>query len=252
MNNDFGQQFTDARKAQSISLQEAAENTKIREEYLNAIEQGCTDFSLPDIYVRGFVKIYAKYLNLDVQKVMKECPIKEFEVLDSPSRDMSFTTIVTNEKEQDEEAETVIDDSTKFSDIMRDVKKQCTTFYKTKKKVLLIGTVAVIAIIAITSICCHFKNHDSSAPKHVEQSQKAVVQQQSLSLVSTGNVRVIVRTKDSSEKIFSGMLEPGEIKKIPYEQPIQIFFDKGEHLLINRPDGEQVYPQPGRGGVEIK
>ena len=252
MNNDFGRQFTDARKAQSISLKEAADHTKIREEYLNAIEQGCSDFSLPNIYVRGFVKIYAKYLNLDVQKIMNECPIKEFEVLDAPSRDVSFTTIVTNEKEQDDEGETVIDDSTRFSDVMRDVKKQCATFYKTKKKIIIIGTVALLAIITTISICCHFKNHDDDAKKYVEQAKKTVVQQQAVSLVSTGNVRVIVRTKDSSEKIFSGMLEPGEIKKITYEQPIQIFFDKGEHLLINRPDGEQVYPQPGRGGIEVK
>ena len=115
MNNDFGRQFTDARKAQSISLKQAAEHTKIREEYLNAIEQGCTGFSLPDIYVRGFVKIYAQYLHLDVQKIMQDCPVKEFAVLDSPARDMSFTTIVTNEKEQDEEGDAIIDDSKRLS-----------------------------------------------------------------------------------------------------------------------------------------
>lgn len=253
MDNDFGRQFTDARKAQSISLKEAAEKTKIREEYLVAIEQGCNKFSLPDIYVRGFVKIYAKYLHLDVQKVMRECPIKEFEVLDNASHDGSFATIVDNEKEQKEDSDTVIDDSTRFSDTMRTIKKRCISFCKNKQKLLFAGVAALAIIVTVILIsCCHPKRPADNISQELVNKALPTTTQQTLSLVSTGNVRVIVRTKDSSEKIFSGMLEPGEIKKISYEQPIQIFFDKGEYLLINRPDGEQVYPQPGRGGVEIK
>ena len=120
MSHGFGQQFSDARKAKSISLKEASEALKIREEYLSDIEKGRESWDLPDIYVRGFIKIYAQYLGLDVDKVLNECPIKEFDALDNEAgKNISYEKIVKNSKEQDNDGEEVIDDSVKFSERMK-------------------------------------------------------------------------------------------------------------------------------------
>ena len=64
----IGQEFQDERKRQGLSLEEVAKATKIKQEFLRAIEKG--DFkSLPSsAYAYGFVRNYAKFLGLPVEK----------------------------------------------------------------------------------------------------------------------------------------------------------------------------------------
>ena len=68
----IGERLEEARKRKGISLREAAEATKIRGDFLSSIEQNKFDFDLPDIYKRGFLKIYARYLKLDVEKTLTD------------------------------------------------------------------------------------------------------------------------------------------------------------------------------------
>jgi len=52
-----------------VTLREAAEFTKIRTDYLQAMEANQFEsIPLADVYKRGFVKVYAKYLRLDDEK----------------------------------------------------------------------------------------------------------------------------------------------------------------------------------------
>ena len=58
-------QLRQAREAQSLTLHQVAEATKIRTDHLEAIEEGnFTVFSAP-IYIRGFVRTYARLVKLD-------------------------------------------------------------------------------------------------------------------------------------------------------------------------------------------
>jgi transcriptional regulator with XRE-family HTH domain len=68
----IGERLEEARKRKGISLREAAEATKIRSDFLGFIEQNKMDFDLPEIYKRGFLKNYARYLKLDVDKIMTD------------------------------------------------------------------------------------------------------------------------------------------------------------------------------------
>jgi cytoskeletal protein RodZ len=64
----IGQQFAEERKNKGLTLKEVEKETKIKEEFLRAIEQG--DFkSLPSsAYASGFVRNYAKFLGLPAEK----------------------------------------------------------------------------------------------------------------------------------------------------------------------------------------
>jgi len=64
----IGQQFAEERRRQGLTIAEISQSTKIREEFLRAIERG--DFkSLPgSSYAYGFVRNYAKFLGLPVEK----------------------------------------------------------------------------------------------------------------------------------------------------------------------------------------
>ncbi len=64
----IGQEFAEERKIQGKTIEEVSKATKIKEEFLRAIEKG--DFkALPSpTYSYGFVRNYAKYLGLPVEK----------------------------------------------------------------------------------------------------------------------------------------------------------------------------------------
>ncbi len=68
--SSVAQQLSQARQAQNISVSQAAEITKIRGDYLRALEAGNYDAFPAPVYIRGFVKTYSALLKLDVPKVM--------------------------------------------------------------------------------------------------------------------------------------------------------------------------------------
>ena len=67
----LGQYLRSAREARGIDLHEAAQQTRISIVYLRALE--AEDFSrLPgEVFVKGFLKNYGKFLHLDESQVMK-------------------------------------------------------------------------------------------------------------------------------------------------------------------------------------
>jgi len=65
----IGERLEEARKRLGVSLREASEATKIRMDYLQEMENGSFAFPLPDVYKRGFLKIYARHLKLDAEKL---------------------------------------------------------------------------------------------------------------------------------------------------------------------------------------
>ena len=61
----IGETLRDAREEQGLSLSDAAAETRVRESYLAALES--EDFAIlgGDVYVKGFLRSYAKYLGLE-------------------------------------------------------------------------------------------------------------------------------------------------------------------------------------------
>jgi cytoskeleton protein RodZ len=54
-----------ARRSRGVSLEEAEQATRIRRDYLEKLESDDHSTMPEPIYVRGFVKAYANYLDLD-------------------------------------------------------------------------------------------------------------------------------------------------------------------------------------------
>lgn len=68
----IGERLEEARKRKGISIREAAEGTKIRGDYLHKFESNQFDIKLPEIYVRGFLRIYANFLKLPGEKLVAD------------------------------------------------------------------------------------------------------------------------------------------------------------------------------------
>ena len=66
----IGPALKKARTHRGKSVEEAARDTKIRAEYLTALERESFESLLGDVYVRGFLRSYSQYLGLDPDKVV--------------------------------------------------------------------------------------------------------------------------------------------------------------------------------------
>jgi cytoskeletal protein RodZ len=92
-----GQKLHEARISQSLTLEEIALKTKIRPEFLTAIEKGEYDKLPSSSYAQGFVRNYASFLGLSQKEIMplfrREFDEKKtFKVLpDGMTHDNSFS-----------------------------------------------------------------------------------------------------------------------------------------------------------------
>ena len=68
----IGERLEEARKKKGLSLREAAEAIKIRGEYLQQLESNKFDLGLSELYVRGFLRAYARHLDLPADKILSD------------------------------------------------------------------------------------------------------------------------------------------------------------------------------------
>jgi cytoskeletal protein RodZ len=64
------EQLRAAREAKKLTVQQAADATKIRTDYIRALEDGNFNVFSAPIYIRGSVKNYATMLKMDVPQIM--------------------------------------------------------------------------------------------------------------------------------------------------------------------------------------
>jgi cytoskeleton protein RodZ len=66
----IGRALRAARQHRNKSIDEASRETRVRTEYLEALERESFEVLGGDVYIRGFLRSYAKYLGLNHDKVM--------------------------------------------------------------------------------------------------------------------------------------------------------------------------------------
>jgi Helix-turn-helix domain/RodZ C-terminal domain len=66
----IGRALRKARLRRGKSLEEASRETRVKPEYLQALEAESFDVLLGDVYVRGFLRSYSRYLGLSPEKVV--------------------------------------------------------------------------------------------------------------------------------------------------------------------------------------
>ncbi len=90
--HEAGVQLKKARLERGISLQMVHEATKIPIDSLKGLEEGYTTRTLSPFYQKGFLKIYAKYLEVDIREMIKDVsvapPVQSVEEPPSPSPSM--------------------------------------------------------------------------------------------------------------------------------------------------------------------
>ena len=92
----IGQKLEEARNRKGISIREASESTKIRGDYLNSFESGNFDLKLPEVYLRGFIRVYARFLGIDPESAVSDLNI-ELGIKPNKTNRKNLGTIGSNE-----------------------------------------------------------------------------------------------------------------------------------------------------------
>lgn len=259
----IGERLEEARKRQGISLRDAAEATKIRGDFLEALEDNSMDVPLPEIYVRGFLKNYARYLKLDVDKVIadyeammpgsraRQHPNQQHEFLgrmdfdDPPSRTPGQMT----EDEDDEE---------NTFESSRPIKKP--TNMAAYKVALMAGGIAVVALIIYLIASAFTGGKPAPGSNGPDRPNDPVVERGSplenasaraITLIAQGNVIVQAKEVGSGRILLVENLPAGTERQVSFDGRVQIRFNKGENLRLRYAGQELEIGKTGRGVVEL-
>ncbi|TDX45427.1 helix-turn-helix domain-containing protein [Orenia marismortui] len=72
MGEDLSKKLKFKREELGIALKQAEEETKIRIDYLRALEAGEFDYIQGEVFVKGFLKVYSSYLGLDKKEILAD------------------------------------------------------------------------------------------------------------------------------------------------------------------------------------
>lgn len=164
----IGEILKKTREAKGITLDEVAEATKIRSRYLDAIEK--EDFqALPgEVYVRGFVTAYLKYLDIkdrpEVLEIMKTKIVQSVESVPAQVEDEQVKERHTRAKRKAAHATT----SRKKMPAASFEEKPLS---KKSSMIIILSIIAVVLLLALQWI--YTKSQQEEVPKnHVQQEQQ--------------------------------------------------------------------------------
>lgn len=248
----IGERLEEARKRKGISVREAAEATKIRGEYLLAMESNSFEIALPEIYVRGFLKIYANYLKLDLDKVMAEFDAtraitrKGLHHSTSARRDPSSSSSAPSvsaagpqgrvsfgrmELSQSENAEHIPSGP---SPVPPDGVTARTESTQWLRPALILGSVVVVVLVlvlVIISITGGSKDDDSMPNSSMYQTQGEI---RPITLIASDMVAVWVIRKSDNARVYEGNMSAGQIQRVNVSGPVEIRYSNGRALQVER------------------
>jgi len=237
----IGERLEEARKRKGVSIREAAETTKIRGDYLQKFEANSFEVGLPALYVRGFLRSYARFLDLDPERI-----VNDFDALSGreskPARRETrevFGRVDFNEPARSPEAGEAAPAGG------RSAQEQAVLL----KYGLLIGgaLVAIIVIILLINVLFSRSPAKSAAngqgPTATVQAEAA----QTLTLTAVEATRVKVVQDLDGAVLFNGALARGETKPIKKQGKLLITVEAGKNLRMEVNGRNYPVPLDGYG-----
>ncbi|MCC5805653.1 MAG: helix-turn-helix domain-containing protein [Opitutales bacterium] len=271
----IGERLEEARKRKGVSVREAAEATKIRGDYLLALEANkFEEVQLPDIYVRGFLKIYARFLKADPEKLVIDYDARMARRSSGGDpHSGSRESLGRMELPHDEEADNGEDaaDNRKApaqpagrihtpppvsapdeleTERPPPAESDNALYIKIAVIGVSVGVVALLLVLLISLI---------RSPDTVPNDRPAATTEEpadatgrDVVLRATGDVTVIVEQVSDRRRLFQGSLNAGDAVSLEREGPVSIRFTDGEALVIERNGREVAIGAAGPGRTTIQ
>jgi transcriptional regulator with XRE-family HTH domain len=276
----IGERLEEARKRKGVSLREAAEATKIRSDFLSHFEHNKFDFSLPDIYKRGFIKNYARFLDMDAAKLLTDYDAYQlahsrtqrkggsewFGHIDIKKQESPRETADGNEEAAPAQSSGHAPSAAPLGSMTRparpkhdpryeedeaeDAEPETDKILYIKVGLVFVGTLALVFVIfgLVRAILGGGSEPAPAGPEFRDEatakapaSTTAAAAEDSITLSASGNVYVIVKQLDDDEIVFRDTLAAGDTVAVDKSGPVDVLFTAGENLVIEH-GGERLRP----------
>lgn len=263
---NIGERLEEARKRKGVSIREAAEATKIRSDYLHKFESNQFDLNLADIYVRGFLRNYAFFLKLPVEKLMNDyTALGRGETRSrQPSREiygrMEVSVASADERaseksstpEREEVSAPAADNSRRATGLNRSG-SSLPQGPAISPQLIFKGGIAVAGVLVLLLIVWAIKAIVSDPvpavdrrPVQAAANPTQPATDQTVTLIALDTLRVKVMTVDGSRVLLPDTtLVRGQTETVAKTEPIYIYASAGKNLQIEI-KGKR-YPMPFDG-----
>lgn len=236
----IGEKLEEARKRKGISVREAAESTKIRGDYLQKFEANSFDVDLPPLYIRGFLRSYARYLDLEPDRI-----VSDYDALGGRERKPA-------RRETREVYGRVDFNETAANPEGGEAAPAGGRSAQEQAVMLKYGLLAGGAVIAVVIIILLFKVlFSGSTPKTSSTQTPAPTVQaevaQTLTLTAIDATRVKVVQDLDGTVLFNGALARGESKSIKKQGKLLVTVEAGKNLRMEVNGRNYTVPIDGYG-----
>ena len=237
----IGERLEEARKRKGISIREAAETTKIRGDYLQKFEANSFAIDLPPLYIRGFVRSYARFLELDPERFVSDVDAalaREGKPQRRETREALGRVEFGSEARASDAGEPA-------SAGGRSASEQALLM-----KFGLLGGGALIAIVIIILLINVIFNRAPAKPAQQPAPPAAIVQAdpvQTLTLTAIEATRVKVVQDLDGALLFNGSLARGEAKTLKKQGKLLITVEAGKNLRMEVNGRSYPVPLDGYG-----
>lgn len=252
--NSIGTRLEEARKKRGVSLREASEATKIRSDYLQKLEDGSFDLGLPPIYVRGFLRNYARYLKLDPAKMMEDYEAHQYSQGTRQQRREPKESLGRVELGEREAAATQ-------QPFTRNEPQETPPFEIPSgfwlKIGLIAGGISVVAILLVVIIRLATSPKPEINPglqptsgsqiQPVDTTGTTTTGPQQVTLHALDNVSVIVEQLSDGSRIFSDTIKAGETRTFQATGTIRLNYTNGAALEVEKGGKRYKMGAPGAG-----
>jgi cytoskeleton protein RodZ len=238
---NIGERLEEARKKQAVSIREAAEATKIRADFLVAFESNSMDISLPEVYVRGFLINYAKFLKLDHSKILTDYDALQLGRGKAAKKDpREFLGRMDLPAERDNVPEPPPAARGAKSGLETAAVLDKALYYKVA---LFFGGAVLLIIIAVLLVFLFSSSdkpalnpelRDSTSAGSDAAANVAAVETEEISLIALDDVTVTVTQVLDNQRLFTGTLTKGQTQALSKTGPIRIGYSAGDSLIVEK------------------
>ncbi len=269
----IGERLEEARKRKGVSIREAAEATKIRGDYLLAMEANrIEEIALPQIYVRGFLKNYARFVKADPDNILTDYDAylaRRASTGNGSAKESLGRMELPDDEEIADEGRTPSGSSDSANTAKRPPLVASSANLAGDRpppadsgdnalyiKIAVIsGSVGIVVLLLVLLISV-LRSPDTPAEGTLATNESAVEAETApsrhLILRATGDVTVIVEEVANRARLYQGSLNAGDAVSIEREGPVSIRFSDGEALTIERNGREVSVGASGPGRTTIQ
>jgi cytoskeleton protein RodZ len=255
----IGERLEEARKKLGVSINDAAAATKIRAEYLTSIEKSAgADIPLQEVYIRGFLKNYAKFLKLDYARLLADFDaVRRSQTNAAPAEAAKADRELIGRLElasplppqpelatEEEVKNSAIEASTASAGESKPLESIKSSF-STLPKWVVPAVAGVLGLLLLAGMIVGVASAFNSSSSSAEGSKTLV--ELSVKFTALNDVTMIAKDVASQTNLYAGTLKKGASIPVKNKGAILLKYSDGPSLQVER-DGKTTLAGPSGAG----